>query len=34
MLARLEEEMPEALRDFVTEEDTQEGNARIYGPFI
>nr|CBH36715.1 conserved hypothetical protein, Hsp20/alpha crystallin family [uncultured archaeon] len=34
MLARLEEEIPEALRDFVTEEETQEGKARIYGPFI
>ena len=34
MLARLEEEMPEALRDFVTEEETPEGKARIYGPFI
>jgi HSP20 family protein len=34
MLTRLEEEMPEALRDFVTEEETPEGKARIYGPFI
>ena len=34
MLARLEEEMPEALRDFVTEEEASEGKARIYGPFI
>ncbi len=34
MLTRLEEEMPEALRDFVTEEETPEGKARIYGPSI
>jgi len=34
MLTRLEEEMPDALRDFVTEEETPEGKARIYGPFI
>lgn len=34
MLTRLEEEMPEELKDFVTEEETPEGKARIYGPFI
>ena len=34
MLARLEEEMPEALTDFVTEEETPEGKARRYGPLI
>jgi HSP20 family protein len=34
MLARLEEEMPEGLTDFVTEAETPEGKARMYGPFI
>ncbi|HID19417.1 MAG TPA: Hsp20/alpha crystallin family protein [Methanophagales archaeon] len=34
MLARIEEEMPEELTDFVTEEETPEGKVRRYGPFI
>ncbi len=31
---RLEEELPEEYKDFVTEEETPEGKGRRYGPFI
>ncbi|MCW3129003.1 MAG: Hsp20/alpha crystallin family protein [Methanophagales archaeon] len=34
MMKRLEEELPEEFKDFVTEEETPEGKVRRYGPFI
>ncbi len=34
MMRKLEEEMPEELKSFVTEEETPEGKMRRYGPFI
>ena len=34
MTRRLEEELPEEYKDFVTEEETPEGKVRRYGPFI
>lgn len=34
MTKRLEEELPEEFRDFVTEEETPKGKVRRYGPFI
>jgi len=34
MTRRLEEELPEEFKDFVTEEETPEGKVRRYGPFI
>lgn len=34
MMRKLEEEMPEELKSFVTEGETPEGKMRRYGPFI
>ncbi|GAH64265.1 unnamed protein product, partial [marine sediment metagenome] len=34
MTKRLEEELPEEFKDFVTEEETPEGKVKRYGPFI
>lgn len=34
MIRRLEEEVPEELREYVREEETEEGKVRKYGPFI
>lgn len=34
MMRKLEDEMPEELKSFVTEEETPEGKMRRYGPFI
>ena len=34
MTRRLEEELPDEFRDFVTEEETSEGKVKRYGPFI
>ncbi|MCD6456575.1 MAG: Hsp20/alpha crystallin family protein [Methanophagales archaeon] len=34
MTRRLEEELPDEYKDFVTEEETPEGKVRRYGPFI
>jgi HSP20 family protein len=34
MLKRLEEEMPEEHKGFITEEETPEGKIKRYGPFI
>lgn len=34
MTRRLEEELPDEFKDFVTEEETQEGKVKRYGPFI
>ncbi len=34
MIRRLEQSVPEEMRNYVTEEQTPEGNIRRYGPFV
>ncbi len=34
LMERLEEELPEEFKNFVTEEETPEGRVKRYGPFI